>query len=306
MISETLSIREFINTFNNQKVCENYLEEIRFKELVYCPYCGWDKVYPYKSKNPSVKWYRCAEEKWCGKKFNVKNRTVFQATRLGLHQWFVLLYWFAINKKSLSSRQTSRNMGISLTAGWQTMNKIQRLCKEPNHLILEGVVEIDECFLARTSKWTRWGSISTRKEPILGMIERGSGKFVIKLINSRTKYNLEKIILQYVKAGSTIYTDCHGGYSSLNKHYQHESINHTAGVWSRGIVHTNGIESIWGNLKRNIRGAHGHISAKHVQLYCDEFAYKHNRKHWNPMKIFNDLLLRGMKMTPMPLIKESK
>ena len=54
------------------------------------------------------------------------------------------------------------------------------------------------------------------------------------------------------------------------------SYNHSAGVYVRGDVHTNGIESFWSMLKRGLNGVYHHVSVKHLDRYVGEFAGRHN------------------------------
>ena len=55
-------------------------------------------------------------------------------------------------------------------------------------------------------------------------------------------------------------------------------INHAAGVYVEGNVHTNTIEGFFGNLKTGMRGAYKHVSSKWLQSYLDEWAWRHNAK----------------------------
>jgi transposase-like protein len=82
-----------------------------------------------------------------------------------------------------------------------------------------------------------------------------------------------------------IYTDEAKTYRGLPKlGYQHERINHSARVYVDGDIHTNTIEGFWALLKRGIAGVYHSVSAKHLQLYLDEYAFRYNhRKDTEPM-----------------------
>ena len=41
---------------------------------------------------------------------------------------------------------------------------------------------------------------------------------------------------------------------------------------------TNALEGAWSHLKRTIIGTHHQVSRKHLQRYCDEFAYRYNTR----------------------------
>jgi hypothetical protein len=44
-------------------------------------------------------------------------------------------------------------------------------------------------------------------------------------------------------------------------------VNHSAGQYVNGIVHTNGIENVWALLKRGYHGVFHHFSDKHIGRY---------------------------------------
>lgn len=58
----------------------------------------------------------------------------------------------------------------------------------------------------------------------------------------------------------------------------HETVNHSAKEYVRGIVHTNGIEGSWSQIKRSIKGTHVNVSNKHLPKYLGEFQYRYNMR----------------------------
>jgi hypothetical protein len=60
--------------------------------------------------------------------------------------------------------------------------------------------------------------------------------------------------------------------------YEHQHINHSAKVYVMGDTHTQSIEGLWGLLKRGIEGVYHSVSAKYLQTFCDEYAYRYNRR----------------------------
>lgn len=116
------------------------------------------------------------------------------------------------------------------------------------------------------------------------------GSFLgIKLKFRNTRY-INKLIRDNIEVGSTIYTDSWRGYSDLSKDYNHEFVDHSKREYVRGNVHTNTIENIWGQFKRNIRKAHIKITDKYVQLYVNEACWRHNNRGRNKMELFNEVL----------------
>ena len=63
-------------------------------------------------------------------------------------------------------------------------------------------------------------------------------------------------------------------YSVL--HRAREVVNHSVCEYVHGVGHAKGIESFWGLLKSAYHSVFRHFSEKHMLLYADEFAGRHN------------------------------
>lgn len=288
-----LSMHEFYKLFPDNDSCKKYLEEVRWNNSPFCSHCGSSNVTFLKRKR-----FQC-NDKNCRQQFTVTVGTLFQNNSGILSQWFQLIYSFAINKKNISSVQHGKNLGVTMATSWNMGHKLRQLLNERESFKLSGVVEIDECFVSKNTGRYRssFGGFSTRKAPILGMIERG-GRVKIIPIDNRFQTNLTAIISNHVEAGSTIYTDGWRGYNLLSQEYDHHFITHHTGEYVRGEIHTNTIENLWMQLKKSIRGAHHSVSDKYIEFYCNEFAYRYNRRHCAPMDIFRDIIHRAVNKEP--------
>lgn len=74
-------------------------------------------------------------------------------------------------------------------------------------------------------------------------------------------------------------------YNNLTeKGYKHERIMHGLKVCVNGDVHTNTVEGFWALVKGGIVGVFNGVSAKHLQTYLNEYAFRYNhRKDDMPM-----------------------
>jgi len=76
-----------------------------------------------------------------------------------------------------------------------------------------------------------------------------------------------------------VYTDELVAYDGLgNQGYQHHRIHHSSSVYVSGEVHTNTIEGFWSLVKRGIGGVYHSVSAKHLQTYLNEYAWRYNHR----------------------------
>ena len=101
---------------------------------------------------------------------------------------------------------------------------------------------------------------------------------------------IQPLIKQYVRRGTTVYTDQWWGYQYLrDAGFDHRTVRHGAGEYAAQGAHTNAIENFWAHLKLSIRGTHIHVSSQHLQKYVTEFAFRYNYRNM-PDRMFAVLL----------------
>ena len=79
----------------------------------------------------------------------------------------------------------------------------------------------------------------------------------------------------HVLPASVVYTEEYGR-TRASEGLHHRRINHSEKVYVSGDVHTQTIEGFWSLVKNGIRGAHHAVSAKHLQGYLNEYAWRYN------------------------------
>lgn len=148
---------------------------------------------------------------------------------------------------------------------------------------LSGVVEADETFIGgkeankhedKKTANTQGRSVKT-KTPVAGAVERG-GNVKATVVKNTQLTTLHKFVKQNVENRAILNTDEWYGYNGLNKLYEHYVINHNVKEYVNGSIHTNTIEGFWSLMKRGCLGIYHSMSAKHLQKYLDEFAFRYN------------------------------
>lgn len=132
------------------------------------------------------------------------------------------------------------------------------------------------------------GSGGAGKTIVLGALERGKkgeSKVRAKVIRNTDRNTLKREVKEDVEKGSTLYTDAHSGYDSLNAEYVRLVIDH-AQAYVYGKIHTDGIENFWALLKRCIKGTYVSVEPFHLFCYLDEQSFRFNFRKGNDQERF--------------------
>src|SRR5690606_22915910 len=113
-----------------------------------------------------------------------------------------------------------------------------------------------------------------------------TGRVAAYVVPDSTSKTLFPLLQRKLLRPVTVFTDDFSSYRSLTRAtgYHHKLINHSAGVYVKGNVHTNTIEGFWSLFKRSVDGAHHQIGAAYLQSYLNEYVFRYNhRKDEAPM-----------------------
>ena len=147
----------------------------------------------------------------------------------------------------------------------------------------DGPVEVDETYMggkrknmsnARRKELADTGRGAVGKTAVVGVKDRATRQVRAKVVESTDKPTLQRFVTEHTRPGATVYSDEAAVYEGLL--FPHETVKHSASEYVRGMVHTNGMESFWGMLKRAYMGTYHKLSPKHLNRYVQEFAGKHN------------------------------
>jgi transposase-like protein len=277
--------------FPDHESCINYLEDTRWGKHPKCPYCESEHV-ARKHEGDKIGRWNCH-----GCKSSFIQGTLFQGTRIPLHKWFMAITLIANAKKSLSSCQLARHLGVTQQTTWYMMQRIrsEMASQDKDSPLLKGIIEADEAYLGGKP---RKPNKRDDDEPnprgrgttaILGAVQRG-GQVVARVATDLTSRG----ILNFVKGnvtpeGSTLITDENQAYNAVGFSMDHKVIKHKK-QFVDGDTHTNTIEGFWSLLKRAWYGQHHHYRKQYTPLYVAEACWKYN--HRKTKNIF-DVFLKG-------------
>lgn len=200
-----MNIIQIYKQFPTENACIDHLEKVRWNGTPKCPYCGSTNSTPSKSERR----HHCNA---CNTTYSVTVGTIFHRTHVDLQKWFLAIALILNAKKGMSARQLARDIEVHRNTAWSMGMRIRKAMTEDRQL-LEGVVEMDECYIGGKP---RKGSIQW-KIPVVGIVERG-GRVKAKAARDKvlTAKKLASMVREKVDIkNATVMTDEYRGYAKL-------------------------------------------------------------------------------------------
>lgn len=288
MLEEFKTDIELIRYFNSEEIARQYIEQHRWNDSPVCPRCLGSEFYMLKSKKQP---YCC---KKCRKNYSVRVGTIFDSSNVPLYKWLIAIWKLMNDKRSISSVQMIREIGVTQATAWFMNHRIREMFKNDSIELLTDEVQIDETYVGgkkekmkktRLAKITK-GTGMIDKLPILAMRE-ASGKMVLVVTPRNPDGTVIKpIVRKHVSKDAVLVTDGSGVYAGLEKEYKgHVILNHGKDEYVRDGYTTNHVEGLFRHLKDNLTSTFkGRVSDWHMHRYVNEFVYKYNsqqKKHGN-------------------------
>ncbi|MCB1583682.1 MAG: IS1595 family transposase [Xanthomonadales bacterium] len=276
-----------------------------------CSNCGSvDAHYHRKSR----KQWLC---KHCGHTFSLTSNTVFANLKISHKQLLKFCFMFCNSAKGNSAVELTGMFGVSHKTAWIINQKIREgLLWSRDESKLSGMVHIDggyfggkrrhgrlkkyniphkniEAKIASKGKskttltpaqkrnyWLRKNKrrllINIREVDTNG--NNGGIKTRVAVCKTENEVDINKLCKRFVVEGSTIWTDDHNAYNSLNEKFKHESVEHSIEFMSVDGVHNNQAESYFSRLRRSEYGVYHGMRAQYLLDYAQEAAWREDMR----------------------------
>jgi len=265
-----------VNTmFSTDAKCRELLTRLRFPEGPRCLRCKAPVVLLETEKHL----FYCKD---CDYQFSVTAGTVFNDSHLQLNTWFTATLLLCEAKKGISACQIQRTLGIgSYKTAWYLCHRIRHAMAQTDKPMLDGKVEMDTTYVGGRNRNKGWVAWPDNKEVVVGIRKRNGDLRFFQAQDAKSG-TLAKYIRENISEDvEVIFTDDNMANTAAMRKAgrdNHKTINHTAGSYVDGDIHTNTVESAFSLLKRGIVGTWHKISAKHLPAYLEEMEFRFNRR----------------------------
>jgi transposase-like protein len=232
-----------------------------------CPHCQETKrLSKMQGKATRIGLYKCYA---CRKQFNVKVGTIFEKSHIPMHLWLQGFYLICGSKKGISSNQLHRTLGITLKSAWFMSHRIREAMRTGSLAAPmggaggSGIVEADETFIGRKKGVPKPKGGTSHKHAVLSLVERGGDVRSVHVDNVRAD-TIVPIVNEAIAKEARVMTDNAATYYGKIEAASHEAVNHAAGEYVRGDVHTNTVEGYFSIFKRGMKGVYQHCDEKHL------------------------------------------
>jgi transposase len=252
-----------------------------------CPKCGTRRRFHRVASRPS---YSCDT---CGHHLHPTAGTIFHKSSTALDTWFKAIFLMSSTRCGVSAKHLERELGVTYKTAWRMANRIRSMLMAQDDEQLDGEVEMDETYVGgrprlkdrprRSDGSFRPGRSHKKKATVFGAVERG-GRVRAEVVPDNSG-GIAPRVTQFVLPAASVFTDEWVGYNKPGQQFNsHHRVNHSQSIYVDGNVHTNTIEGFWSLLKRGISGNYHAVSAKHLQSYLNEYAWRYNhREDTQPM-----------------------
>jgi len=238
-----------------------------------CPYCSFSRSWSVRRSKRKCK--RCRRE-WSA-------RFVINHIRATRQDWDRCVSAFLVRR---STTYVVEQTSLGYCQVVKMLNHLRGVMTADQPERFTGVCEADETFIG--GQWrnkrrhirkrgTKKGH-GTSKTPIVGVYSRRTSQIIARVLELRNETTVIGFICSRLGPGAILYTDGYKMNRAVKKYgVRHYYVDHDAGEFVRGAIHTNSMEGFWGYLKRNLASIGG-IRKTKLPYFVGEFIWRYNHR----------------------------
>jgi transposase-like protein len=288
------TLRQFQSDFATEEACQRYLAACRWPDGFTCPRCGHEKAYELVNQRRQ----QCCK---CRYQVSLTSGTILHRTKTPLTHWFWAAYLMTTDKRGVSALLLQRQLGLTCyETAWMMLHKLRRAMVNNAREPLRGEVEVDETWIGGEQAGLRGSRQLKHRRAALVLVAvekrgRASGRVRMSVIPDFKAVTIMSFLTQHIAPGSMIYTDGLKSFSGLLeagfKHViRNQPLRTELRKGAKSAVPL--ADRAIGNLQQWLIGTYHGVSKDQLQVYLDEFVFRHNRRK-TPAAAFQTLLGLG-------------
>ena len=107
------------SVFTDEDEAVAYFTGVRWKNGPYCPYCAARHIYHFADRRT----HRCAD---CRRKFSIRAGTIFEDSRLALHQWLHAVHIVTSSDGMVTSTELARTLDVTQKTAWLMLQRFRQ------------------------------------------------------------------------------------------------------------------------------------------------------------------------------------
>lgn len=273
---------------HDEAAAHEFVESVLWPDGAICLHCGGadrvTKVRANPEKRIRVGLWRCGD---CKKQFTVKVGTIFEDSKVKMHLWLQAIVLMTASKKGISAHQLHRTLDVTYKTAWFMEHRIREAMRSGALAPFGsngGAVEVDETFIGvdkdanANVKKTNW----VQRNKVLALVDRDTKQVRAMVIDDLKVSTIKPIVDANLAREARVMTDEAPRLKAVAKDFaSHQTVNHGAGEYGRGEVHTNTVEGYFSIFKRGMKGVYQHCGKQHLHRYVAEFEFRYNNRMAN-------------------------
>ena len=265
--------------FHDENAAYAYLEARIWPNGPVCPHCGGaGRVGKLKGKSTRIGVWKCYQ---CRKPFRATVGTVFEVEPRAAAVVAPGGAPNGVEQEGHQLKQLHRTLGVTLKTAWFMSHRVREAMKVLGMEPMGGagkIVESDETFIGRIEGKAKGRAGAAHKNAVLTLVERGGSARSFHLDSVKMEH-IAPLVLQNVLRQSHLMTDEARHYRAIGKEFvAHDSVEHSADEYVRGVAHTNTVEGYYSIFKRGMKGVYQHCKEKHLHRYLAEFDFRYSNR----------------------------
>lgn len=289
------SIIDFIDRFETDEDCLEYLSILKWKEGFICNKegCGHNDYW-----NGTKPFSRICKK--CRKIHSDTQGTIFHGLRFPIKKAFMIVFETQSSTKSMSDLQIARRYDINRNTAWLFMRKLRKALESSEDHDMGNdsgsKVYVDEFVVGGYEIGMTGRSGNSKKRKLVIAVETTKDDKIKraygKLIGGYSNKDLRPIFDIHISKTASVFVDGWRGYNALKSDWD---IGNDEVRMKRS---THPINIVIQQFKSFIRGIHHHVSAPHIEAYLNEFCFKLNRSQWKDI-LFHSAIKKAVDALPL-------